>query len=187
MSRPARVLQSGICEVTQEYKGSTHAAVDIVGDGYTLDNIVAHSDGTVIQVINNCTGNTPNDSNNPGNMVKIDHDNGYYTRYLHLAHGTVNVSMGQRVSKGQVLGYMGNTGYSFGGHLHFEVWRGGSRIDPTVYLEDDAPIMLNLKSTKQTYKNGGVRIFSRKEELTKEEQKRYLAFADNFRFIERDN
>ena len=57
----------------------------------------------------------------------------------------------------------------------------------TVYLEDDAPIMLNLKSTKQTYKNGGVRIFSRKEELTKEEQKRYLAFADNFRFIERDN
>lgn len=139
MSRPARVLQSGICEVTQEYKGSTHAAVDIVGDGYTLDNIVAHSDGTVIQVINNCTGNTPNDSNNPGNMVKIDHDNGYYTRYLHLAHGTVNVSMGQRVSKGQVLGYMGNTGYSFGGHLHFEVWRGGSRIDPTVYLEDDLP------------------------------------------------
>ena len=139
MSRPARVLQSGMCEITQEYKGSTHAAVDIVGDGYTLDNIVAHSDGTVIQVINDCTGNTPNDSNNPGNMVKIDHDNGYYTRYLHLAHGTVNVSMGQRVSKGQVLGYMGNTGYSFGGHLHFEVWRGSSRIDPTVYLEDDLP------------------------------------------------
>ena len=145
MSRPARVLQSGMCEITQGYKGSAHAAVDIVRDGYRLDNIVAHSDGTVVQVINNCNENTNGqngnryDSNNPGNMVKIDHGNGYYTRYLHLTYGTVNVSVGQKVSKGDVLGYMGNTGYSFGGHLHFEVWDGGSRIDPTPYLDADLP------------------------------------------------
>lgn len=145
MSRPARVLESGVCEITQGYKGSAHAAVDIVRDGYRLDNIVAHSDGTVVQVINNCNENTNGqngnryDSNNPGNMVKIDHGNGYYTRYLHLTYGTVNVSVGQKVSKGEVLGYMGNTGYSFGGHLHFEVWEGGSRIDPTPYLDADLP------------------------------------------------
>lgn len=145
MSRTARVLESGVCEITQGYKGSAHAAVDIVREGYRLDNIVAHSDGTVIQVINNCNENTNGqngnryDPSNPGNMVKIDHGNGYYTRYLHLAYGTVKVSVGDKVSKGKVLGYMGNTGHSFGGHLHFEVWKGSSRIDPTSYLENDLP------------------------------------------------
>lgn len=137
MSRRARVLQSGECEVTQEYKGAAHAGIDIVKKGYMLDNIVAHSDGVVIQVISNCNANTPNDSNNPGNMVKIDHGNGYMTRYLHLGYGSVKVSNGQKVTKGQILGYMGNTGYSFGGHLHFEVWKNGNRIDPTEYLDCD--------------------------------------------------
>lgn len=137
MSRKARVLQSGECEVTWEYKGTAHNGVDIVKKGYMLDNIVAHSDGTVVEVISDCNVNTPNNSNNPGNMVKIDHGNGYMTRYLHLAYNTVKVKVGDKVKKGQRLGYMGNTGYSFGGHLHFEVWKNGNRIDPTEFLEKD--------------------------------------------------
>ena len=137
MSRKARVLQSGECEVTWEYKGVAHNGIDIVKKGYMLDNIVAHSDGVVVEVISNCNVNTPNDSNNPGNMVKIDHGNGYMTRYLHLTYDTVKVKVGDKVKKGQVLGYMGNTGYSFGGHLHFEVWKDGNRIDPTNYLDSD--------------------------------------------------
>lgn len=139
MSIKARVLGSGMCEVTQEYKGAKHNGIDIVKAGYQLDNIVAHSDGTIVQVINNCNANTPNNASNPGNMVKIDHGNGYQTRYLHLAYSTVKVSVGQKVSKGQVLGYMGNTGYSFGGHLHFEVLKNNKQIDPTSYLENDLP------------------------------------------------
>ena len=139
MSIKSRVLQSGMCEVTQEYKGVAHNGIDIVKQGYQLDNIVAHSDGTVVQVINNCNANTPSNPSNAGNMVKIDHGNGYQTRYLHLAYGTVKVSVGQKVSKGQVLGYMGNTGYSFGGHLHFEVLKNNKQIDPTSYLENDLP------------------------------------------------
>lgn len=148
MSRNCRVLKSGKCEITQGYKNS-HKANDIVGAGYTLDTIVAHSDGTVVQVINNCNINTSGDArynsayfdaNNPGNMVKIKHDNGYYTRYLHFAYGTVKVQNGQRVSKGQELGYMGNTGYSFGGHLHFEVRNESDVcIDPSSYLDSDLP------------------------------------------------
>jgi len=143
MSRKSRVLEKGLCEITQAYKGTSHKGIDIVGKNYTLDNIVAHSDGTVVQVIKDCNVNTNGENgntfnrNNPGNMVKIEHGNGYQTRYLHLAYGTVKVSVGQKVSKGQVLGYMGNTGYSFGGHLHFEVWKNGNRIDPTEYLEKD--------------------------------------------------
>lgn len=57
-----------------------------------------------------------------------------------------------------------------------------------VYLEeDDALLMLNTKSAQQGYRYGGVQIFSRKNELTIEEQERYLVFADKFKFLERDN
>ena len=160
MSRKARVLESGMCEVTQEYKGQAHRGIDIVREGYQLDNIVAHSDGTVVQVISNCNVNTPDDPTNPGNMVKIDHGNGYQTRYLHLAYGTVKVAVGQKVSKGQVLGYMGNTGNSFGGHLHFEVMRNNVQIDPTNYLDCDLPsntqsdTQVNIYYRAKTQKHG---------------------------------
>ena len=56
-----------------------------------------------------------------------------------------------------------------------------------MYLEEDEPLMLNIKSMQQRYQYSGVQIFSRKNELTKEEQAKYLAFADKFKFIERDN
>lgn len=142
MSRKARVLESGMCEVTQEYKEG-HGGIDIVREGYNLDNIVAHSDGTVVSVINNCNVNTPEDATNPGNMVKIDHGNGYQTRYLHMAYGTVKVKVGDKVNKGQVIGYMGNTGNSFGAHLHFEVIKDDKRINPTDYLDSDFPVNKN--------------------------------------------
>ena len=42
-----KVLKSGKCEVSQKFKGATHKGIDLVGAGYTLDYIVAHSDGVV--------------------------------------------------------------------------------------------------------------------------------------------
>ena len=131
-----RVLESGICEVTQEYKGAQHGGIDVVNKGYTLGNIVAHTEGQVVEVRNNCNSFEPNGSY--GNYVKIKHDNGYYTLYAHMAYNTVKVSKGQRVSKGQLLGYMGATGTAYGGHLHFEVRNENNiRINPTEYLEKD--------------------------------------------------
>ena len=131
-----RVLESGICEVTQEYKGAQDGGIDIVNKGYTLGNIVAHTEGQVVEVRNNCNSFEPNGSY--GNYVKIKHDNGYYTLYAHMAYNTVKVSKGQRVSKGQLLGFMGATGTAYGGHLHFEVRnKNNIRINPTEYLEKD--------------------------------------------------
>ncbi len=143
MSRKTRVLESGVCEVTQEYKVG-HGGIDIVKGGYKLDNIVAHSDGTVVEVIKDVNVNTPNDSTNAGNMVKIDHGNGYQTRYLHMAYGSVKVSVGDNVKKGQIIGYMGDTGNAFGAHLHFEVLKDGNKVDPTEYLDKDLPINKNI-------------------------------------------
>lgn len=137
MSVSNRVIQGGLCEITQEYKGSAHAGLDIVNKNYTLGYIVAHSAGTVVAYRNNCNGF---EQGSYGNYVKIKHDNGYYTLYGHMAYNTVKVKTGDRVSAGQVLGYMGNTGYSFGGHLHWEVRTSNDvKIDPTPYLNADLP------------------------------------------------
>lgn len=150
-----RVLEKGNCEITQEYH-SGHLANDIVGGGYTLDNVVAHTDGKVIfcqDGYNNMPGSTGNASY--GNCVKIDHGNGYYTLYAHMQKG-LSVRNGDYVKKGQVLGYMGNSGNANGAHLHFEVWKDGVRINPTNYLDNDLP---NVKKdytgtiTYQAYTN----------------------------------
>ncbi len=63
-----------------------------------------------------------------GNVVQIDHGNGYVTVYAHLSSYTVSVC--QSVSQGAVIGYSGNTGNSFGAHLHFEIRIGGTNVNP---------------------------------------------------------
>ncbi len=63
-----------------------------------------------------------------GNCIMIDHGNGYKTLYGHLSY--IGVSEGQSVSKGDTIGQVGSTGNSTGPHLHFEVYKGSSRIDP---------------------------------------------------------
>ena len=63
-----------------------------------------------------------------GNVVQIDHGNGYVTVYAHLSQ--INVGVCQAVGQGSVIGYSGNTGNSFGAHLHFEIRIGGTNINP---------------------------------------------------------
>ena len=67
-----------------------------------------------------------------GNYTCIAHGGGLSTCYAHQSrYGT---SVGAKVSKGQVIGYVGNTGHSFGAHLHFETRVNGSPVDPMGYL-----------------------------------------------------
>lgn len=138
MSVKTRVLKSQRAEITQSYN-EKHKGIDLVKEGYQLDHITAHSAGTIVQVINNSKTNTPNNATNPGNMIRIDHGNGYETRYLHLEYGSIVVKVGDKVKKSQTIGYMGNTGNSFGSHLHFEVLKNNQKINPTIYLDNDLP------------------------------------------------
>jgi murein DD-endopeptidase MepM/ murein hydrolase activator NlpD len=67
-----------------------------------------------------------------GNLVAIDHGGGLSTAYAHQSQ--IGVSIGQTVSQGQVIGYVGCTGHCFGPHLHFEVRINGAPVDPLSYL-----------------------------------------------------
>lgn len=67
-----------------------------------------------------------------GQMVAIDHGYGYKTRYAHL--DKYNVRVGQAVTRGEVVGYMGSTGYSTGPHLHYEVLYNGKTVNPHKYI-----------------------------------------------------
>ena len=72
-----------------------------------------------------------------GKYVEIEHGNAVQTRYGHLS--AMNVVPGQRIRKGDVLGYMGSTGRSTGSHLHYEVRIAGEAINPTSFLSPIAP------------------------------------------------
>ena len=135
MSLKCSVLKSGLCEITQGFVNG-HRGLDLVGANYTLDDIVSYANGTVNMAVNGY-GNGQGEGVNwaYGNFVKIINDDGTVCLYAHMEYTSVKV--GQRVSKGQVIGRMGNSGNSFGGHLHWEFWSCNdyySNIDPSPYL-----------------------------------------------------
>ncbi len=72
------------------------------------------------------------DNSGYGNRILIDHGNGYSTLYGHMS--LIQVQVGQRVKRGDVIGQMGSTGRSTGTHLHFEVRQGGQLLNPGSFL-----------------------------------------------------
>ena len=99
-----------------------HPGIDIANDMGTP--IVATADGVVDYAGWNSGGY--------GNMVDIDHGNGIMTRYGHASQ--VVVTTGQHVKRGQLIAYMGSTGFSTGPHCHYEVHVNGNRVNPISYL-----------------------------------------------------
>lgn len=71
-------------------------------------------------------------SSSYGNYVTIYHSNGDYTLYAHMS--SLTVAAGQNVTQGDVIGYVGSTGWASGPHLHFEIRVNGSTVDPTSYF-----------------------------------------------------
>lgn len=111
-------------------RGDFHDAIDIMGDKGSP--IFAANDGVVIT-----SGRDPK-LYDPGIHIRIDHQNGYFTSYLHLSK--TDVKVGQIVKRGQKIGEMGSTGNSSGNHLHFSVYYipGGGRFiyEPRTYAVD---------------------------------------------------
>lgn len=98
-----------------------HNGIDIAAP--TGTGVYSYASGTVISVSQN---------NTLGKYIAIDHGNGLVTRYLHLSK--FNVNKGDKVGTGDRIGSVGNTGYSTGPHLHFEVLKNGSYQNPWNYI-----------------------------------------------------
>ena len=101
--------------------GRTHQGIDIARP--SSYGIVAADNGVVTTAGRHSTY---------GNHVVITHNNGYETLYAHLS--SIDVSVGQTVPQGTKIGVMGSTGRSTGVHLHFEVFKNGSNIDPMSFF-----------------------------------------------------
>lgn len=128
------VLKNGYEYMTSPYGNRTyklknetisdfHLGIDLISAKYGTDYIVAFDSGKVVFAGYN---------GGYGNVVYIDHGNGYQTRYAHQQY--LNVKVGDYVQKGDVLGYMGATGNVTGAHLHFEVRINGSTVNPYDYV-----------------------------------------------------
>jgi murein DD-endopeptidase MepM/ murein hydrolase activator NlpD len=98
-----------------------HEGVDLAGPEGTP--IVASRSGTVT---------IARYSNSAGFYVSINHGDGFSSVYMHMTHYVVSV--GQHVSQGQLIGYMGSTGISTGSHLHFGISQNGVYVNPALYV-----------------------------------------------------
>lgn len=112
---------------------SNHGALDIASSGVDGANVVAAHSGTVRYAENNCIHNWGKDEScgcggGYGNYVVLDHGDGYSTVYAHMS--SIVVSMGDTIQAGQLLGFVGSTGYSTGAHLHFETLYDGVKYNP---------------------------------------------------------
>ena len=122
-----------------------HGAIDLAGSyGPGHYNVIASKSGTVVTAVSGYDDNGY--YGHPaarGNYVIIEHSDGNYTVYQHLAQNSVTVSVGDQVKQGQVIGKMGNSGSSTGTHLHFEVRAGANdmahKVDPLDYVSIDDP------------------------------------------------
>lgn len=105
-----------------------HPVLKIVRPHHGVD--YAAPAGTPIVAIGNGIVTYKGYSGSAGNMLKIKHNSMYTSGYLHLSRFASGVSSGSRIQQGQVIGYVGSTGYATGPHLDFRMWKGSSAINP---------------------------------------------------------
>ena len=111
--------------------------------------------GSVVRAAADClVRNVIHSNKGLGNIVEIDHRNGYVTRYALL--GDISVTQGRTVKRGQKIGTVGISSTSFAPHLHFEVLRGGKPLDPVHFLfasvspDEYAKMLYMSVSTRQS-------------------------------------
>ena len=119
-----------------------HYGIDITGSGQVnVHNVIATKDGIVYKVNTNCNDNGYYGNScggQLGNYVYIKHSDGSFSKYGHMAAGSITVTVGEAVKQGQAIGKVGNSGSSTGAHLHFQLEIGGLgssyAVDPLTYL-----------------------------------------------------
>ncbi len=134
-------------------KHEHHSGVDLVAlaenGGAISDWVTAFDSGEVIEAGYNSRS---------GYYCKIRHDETAVSLYCHFKHGTLKVKKGDRVEKGEVLGFMGSTGRSTGAHLHLGIAFFGEYTDPEKYFDKSLSEVnkLTLTHERKVLKRGAV-------------------------------
>jgi murein DD-endopeptidase MepM/ murein hydrolase activator NlpD len=117
-------LTSGYGVRSDPFRGraAMHAGIDLAGPL-----------GTPIYATADATVGRSEWAGGYGNLIELDHGRGIQTRYGHLTRSAVQA--GQRVKRGELIGYMGSTGRSTGSHLHYEVRIDGKAVNPIPFME----------------------------------------------------
>jgi murein DD-endopeptidase MepM/ murein hydrolase activator NlpD len=141
---PVKKIVSGFGKRVNPYHKGTyhHEGLDFAAARGT--EIFAAADGKVIEVSKATV------EAGYGNHIEIDHGNGFISRYAHLED--ILVKQGQKISKGSVIGTIGNSGGSIAPHLHYEIVRDGKQVDAAPYLLEGLSISehsLLLKLSKK--------------------------------------
>lgn len=103
-----------------------------------------------------------------GNLLKVNHKEGYQTLYAHMHRFRRGIKKGHRVRKGQVIGYVGSTGLSTGPHLHFGMYRNSTAIDPQKVVK--------IESHKSVPKSERDSFFRMRDEYYSELQEELKSF-----------
>ena len=135
-----------------------HDGLDI-GNGRSDDAVLALGDGAVYQAFRD-------DASGGALIVRIDHGNGWTSGYAHL--GSIAVSVGQRVSEGQKIGTLDNTGWSTAAHLHFDTTYGNERRDPWPEILGDGSGEEDEGLWMATYADGNYERVQNKKYVTLE-------------------
>jgi murein DD-endopeptidase MepM/ murein hydrolase activator NlpD len=140
--------------------GSFHKGIDVYSTEKRECYVIAPCDGTITQAVNNIKGTNRNTGTlGMGNYVYLQTDMNYRLRFQHLKYNSLKVKKGSTVKKGDILGIIGNTGYSSGRHLHFDVSCAGKNSNGRYVSSqnrtyfDPKPFIRGAKSlTKSTQK-----------------------------------
>ena len=151
--------------VTNNYD-QEHKAIDIVPSDNSETNIIALESGTVETVVNNVksTNHKSKGLATYGNYVKIKQDNGKTALYAHMKYGTIKVTQGKYVKKGDIIGTIGETGNAYGKHLHLEIQNENKvKENPLISLNNTSNQVKNTPNkttTKTTIKQSTKQIKS---------------------------
>lgn len=102
--------------------GSLHKGIDVYSSQKRECYILAPCDGTVTSAVNNVKGvNRNTDTLGMGNYVYLQTDLNYRLRFQHMKYGSVTVKKNQKIKRGDRIGIIGDTGNTYGRHLHFDI------------------------------------------------------------------
>ncbi len=171
--------------------GSMHYGVDI-GATEGVASVIAAKSGVVVYPPQgnkgNCVKGDQSCGGSYGNYVIIQHSDGNYTLYAHMATNSLRVAAGDSVVQGQVIGTVGSTGRSTGGHVHFEVRVGGNSgsaaQEPLNFISADNPRPVSASSVTEGGASSGssnlIEFIHSWEGTPKQSGSDYIAFDDGY-------